>query len=94
MDRDLWLAGAPGGAQGDATPNITPDKDTGIGRWSGEEIVDYLETGMDPDGDFAGSSMAEVVDHSTSGPSAADRAAIAAYPRSVPAIRRKSKAKR
>ena len=66
----------------------------GVGGWSGGEIVDYLETGMDPDGDFAGSSMAEVVDHSTSRPSAADRAAIAAYPRSVPAIRRKSKAKR
>ncbi len=44
---------------------------------------------MDPDGDFAGSAMAEVVDHSTSRLSAADRAAIAAYPRSVPAIRHK-----
>lgn len=89
MDRALWLAGAPGGAQGDATPNITPDEETGIGRWSAEEIVDYLESGMDPDGDFAGSSMAEVIEHSTGKLSGEDRAAIAAYLRSVPAIRHK-----
>ena len=89
MDRARWLAGAPSGAQGDATPNITPDEETGLGRWSAEEIVDYLETGMDPDGDFAGSSMAEVIDHSTGKLSAADRAAIATYLRSVPAIRHK-----
>ena len=89
MDRDRWLAGAPSGTQGDATPNITPDGETGIGRWSAEEIVDYLETGMDPDGDFAGSSMAEVIDHSTGKLSAEDRAAITAYLRSIPAIRHK-----
>ena len=88
-ERDRWLAGAPGGAQGDATPNITPDGETGIGRWSAEEIIDYLETGMDPDGDFAGSSMAEVIDHSTGKLSAEDRTAITAYLRSVPAIRNK-----
>ena len=23
-------------------PNITPDRDTGIGKWSVEEIADYL----------------------------------------------------
>lgn len=86
MDRALWLAGAPGGAQGDATPNITPDEETGIGRWSAEEIVDYLESGMDPDGDFAGSSMADVIAHSTGKLSDRDRAAIATYLRSVPAI--------
>ncbi len=63
----------------------------GVGGGSGEEIVDYLETGMDPDGDFAGSSMAEVIDRSTSRLSAADRAAITVYLRSVPAIRRERK---
>jgi len=89
MDRALWLAGAPGGAQGDATPNITPDEKTGIGRWSAEEIVGYLESGMDPDGDFAGSSMAEVIEHSTGKLSNEDRTAITAYLRSIPAIRHK-----
>lgn len=89
MDRDRWLAGAPGGTQGDATPNITPDEATGIGRWSAEEIADFLKIGMSPDGDFAGSSMAEVVDQSTGKLSDADVAAIVTYLRSVPAIRHK-----
>ncbi len=88
MDRDLWLAGAPKGTQGDATPNITPDKETGIGGWSEEEIADYLEIGMDPDGDFAGSTMAEIIDHATGKLTPADRAAIVTYLRSVPPIRR------
>lgn len=94
MDRARWLAGAPSGAQGDATPNITPDEETGIGRWSAKEIVDYLEIGIGPDGDFAGSSMAEVIVHSTGKLSAEDRAAIAAYLRALPAIRRKKSSSR
>jgi mono/diheme cytochrome c family protein len=87
IDGSRWLAGALDGTQGDATPNITPDAETGIGGWSAEEIADYLETGMNPDGDFAGSSMADVVEHSTSKLTDADRAAIAAYLRSVRPIR-------
>jgi mono/diheme cytochrome c family protein len=31
-------------------PNITPDEETGIGKWSGKEIVAALQTGMRPDG--------------------------------------------
>jgi mono/diheme cytochrome c family protein len=94
LDRARWLAGAPKGAQGDATPNITPDQETGIGQWGDDEIVDYLKTGMDPDGDFAGSAMAEVIDHSTGKLSDEDLAAIAKYLRSVPAIRRKQSSPR
>jgi len=51
-------------------------------------LVDYLETGMKPDGDFAGASMANIIDHSTSKLSDRDRAAIAAHLCSMPAIRR------
>ncbi|WP_235898555.1 c-type cytochrome [Parahaliea maris] len=29
-------------------PNLTPDQDTGIGRWSEEDIVRFLRSGMDP----------------------------------------------
>lgn len=31
-------------------PNITPDKDTGIGNWSAADIVAALHTGAEPDG--------------------------------------------
>jgi len=29
-------------------PNITPDRETGLGGWSEEQITDYLETGNKP----------------------------------------------
>lgn len=31
-------------------PNLTPDKETGLGSWSGEEIKTALQTGERPDG--------------------------------------------
>jgi mono/diheme cytochrome c family protein len=31
-------------------PNITPDKETGIGQWSREQIVTAIQTGKRPDG--------------------------------------------
>jgi mono/diheme cytochrome c family protein len=31
-------------------PNLTPDKDTGLGNWSREQIVTALKTGTRPDG--------------------------------------------
>jgi len=32
------------------SPNITPDRDTGIGAWSAEEFYQALHTGIGPDG--------------------------------------------
>lgn len=87
MDGARWLAGNPDGPDGEAVPNITPDRDTGIGKWSAEEIALFLETGEDPTVDFAGSFMAEVIDDSTSKLSAADRGAIVTYLRSLAPIR-------
>ncbi|MEH2513829.1 mono/diheme cytochrome c family protein [Nitrobacteraceae bacterium AZCC 1564] len=31
-------------------PNLTPDKETGLGNWTTEEIVTVLQTGVRPDG--------------------------------------------
>jgi hypothetical protein len=44
-----------------------------------------LEIGMQPDGDFVGGGMNEVVENSTSKLTAEDRTAIAAYLKAVPA---------
>ena len=38
-------------------PNITPDKDTGIGKWSQAEIVFALRNGKRPDGSIIGPPM-------------------------------------
>lgn len=73
------LAGNAQGPDGDPAPNITPHDPSGIGAWSVDEIVDYLEIGMKPDGDFAEGAMAEVIENSTGALSAADRRAIAIW---------------
>jgi mono/diheme cytochrome c family protein len=93
LKRSLWLSGSSGGPVGDA-PNITPDKTTGIGGWSAEDIVSALKLGMLPDGDFVGSEMTEVVEYSTSQLSDADLKAIAAYLAALPPIRSRVKKKK
>ena len=91
-DNSRFLAGNPKGPEDQAMPNITPDADTGIGKWSVEEIADYLGSGNKPDGDVAGGLMAEVIDGTLSGYkdlTQADRVAIAQYLKSIPPIRNK-----
>jgi len=73
------LSGNPEGVDGAQVPNITVDEETGIGEWTKNDLVTYLENGMTPDGDFAGDAMAEVIDNSTSHMTATDRRAIAQY---------------
>ncbi len=81
-----YLAGNPQGMDDTKIPNITPDRKTGIGKWSAGDIAGYLETGMTPDGDFAGDLMADVIDNSTSRLTQDDRRAIALYLKSLPAV--------
>ncbi len=46
LDDTRALAGNPDGIDGEVTPNITPDPETGIGKWSEEEIISLLRTGF------------------------------------------------
>lgn len=85
-DTSRFLAGSPGGLHGRKAPDITPDPASGIGGWSEDDIVSLLKDGMTPDGDFVGGSMAEIV-RNTARLSDADRHAIAAYLKTVPAKR-------
>lgn len=80
------FGGNPDGIDGAKAPNITPDKKTGIGKWSQGDLADYLETGAMPDGDYAGDAMAEVIDNSLSQLTKDDRKAIAVYVMSLPAV--------
>jgi mono/diheme cytochrome c family protein len=81
-----YLAGNREGAEGGVVPNITPDRKTGIGRWRASELVEYLESGMTPDGDFAGDLMAEVIDNGLKFLTPADRKAIATYVLAQPPV--------
>lgn len=86
LEEERRYAGAPDGPEGESTPNITPDKKTGIGTWTVSMLSFYLEIGMDPNGDFAGSLMAKVIDKGTGKLTEQDRKAIATYILSQPAI--------
>lgn len=82
---DRFLAGNPHGPDGKKVPNITPDRETGIGNWSEDNIIGVLTDGHTPDFDFVGGAMAEIV-RNTSRLDDADRRAIAVYLQSLPAI--------
>ena len=84
-DAERLLAGTPEGPDGKKVPNITPDKETGIGDWSIDDIVGMLSDGHTPDFDFVGGAMAEIVKN-TARLSAEDRRAIAVFLQSVPAV--------
>lgn len=79
LQHDKHFSGTRAGPEDAVVPNITSDKKTGIGRWRKNEIVEYLDSGMTPDGDAAGDLMAEVIDRSTSILTKSDRKAIATY---------------
>jgi mono/diheme cytochrome c family protein len=64
--------------QGWYAPNITADLRKGIGRWSVEDLVAYLKTGVNRD-TLASGGMGEEVVHSSSQMTDEDLRAIAAY---------------
>jgi len=92
-DNSRFLAGNPKGPDGDEVPNITPDKDNGIGDWSEEQIAEFLGGGKKPNGDSAGGLMAEAIKGTSAGYkdlTKADRLAIARYLKTVPTVKPKA----
>ncbi len=79
-----YLAGAALG--GWYAPNITSDKESGIGTWSTDDIVTYLKTGHVNDKAQAAGPMAEAVEHSFRKMSDDDLHAMALWIQQVPAI--------
>src|SRR5262249_46206690 len=67
-------------------PNITPDDDTGIGKWTDEQIIDSIRNGKRPDGTVIGPPMPIGFYRNMSD---ADARAIVAYLRSVKPIHHK-----
>src|SRR2546429_2218706 len=91
-NRSLYLAGANKkiGPLGQEVPNITPDKETGIGEWKREELAAVLPTGTKPDLDNIQGLMAEVIEHGFKNMTKGDALAIADYLQSGPAIKNKT----
>lgn len=84
-DLSRYLAGNPVGAEGKATPNITPH-DSGIADWSANDIAFALESGLTPDYDSFGAGMGEVVKDGTSKLTKEDREAIAEFLLALPPV--------
>jgi mono/diheme cytochrome c family protein len=84
LQADRWLAGAEAAEGGGRVPNITPAAKT-LSGWSAGDISYYLESGFTPDFDTVGGTMVAVQENVAKLPKA-DRDAIAAYLKSIPAV--------
>jgi mono/diheme cytochrome c family protein len=68
-------------------PNLTPDPETGLGRWTAEQISTALRSGVRPDGRVLSTVMPwQAFSHLNS----ADVTAIVAYLRQLPPVRHKA----
>jgi mono/diheme cytochrome c family protein len=67
-------------------PNLTPDKETGLGAWTDEQIVAAIQQGKRPDGRMLAPIMPW---RAFANLSTADVKAIVAYLRTVPPVRNK-----
>jgi mono/diheme cytochrome c family protein len=68
-------------------PNLTPDSETGLGKWSVQEIVTAMTTGQRPDG----RALAPVMPwHAYAHLTREDSTAIAAYLKSLPPVKNKT----
>lgn len=83
IDAGRRFSGGPDPEGKGFVPNITPHSD-GLAKWSDKDLIYMLETGLTPEGDGVGSSMADVVIN-TGLLGTADRTAMAAYLKSLPA---------
>ncbi|MGE0684840.1 MAG: cytochrome c [Candidatus Binatia bacterium] len=90
LDRARDLAGNKDGIDGELTSNITPDLETGIGKWTEDEIVTLLQTGFLPNFDNVQGLMALVIDGVAEGGykdmTQEDAFAVARYLKSVPPV--------
>jgi mono/diheme cytochrome c family protein len=67
-------------------PNLTPDKETGLGSWTNEQIVTAIRTGKRPDGRM----LAPIMPYNDfANLTKEDALAIAAYLKSLPPISNK-----
>jgi len=94
FQRHQHLAGTKEGPGGEIMPNITPDKETGIGKWPDADLKALFSIGMLPDGDFVGGGMGEFVTNTSSRWTKEDQAAVIVYLKSLRAVRNQVKSKK
>ena len=83
---DQRLAGTPVGPDSQTVPNITPDPNTGIGKWEKDDLVQLLKTGTTPEQSKVKGAMRETIQDGLKYLSDDDLEAIANYLLAQPAI--------
>lgn len=83
MSRGRYLAGAE--IEGWVAPNLSADREAGLGSWSLAQLEQYLSSGHAPGRSTASGPMAAVIENSLQYLSAEDISAMAHYLASVPA---------
>ncbi|MBI3943633.1 MAG: hypothetical protein HY326_11525, partial [Chloroflexi bacterium] len=68
-------------------PNITPDNDTGIGKWTVDQIATLLRTGKKPDGKMVTGLMALQLQGGYNQMTVADATAIGQYLKTIPPVK-------
>jgi len=90
LDRSRDLAGNPSGIDGEVTPNITPDLETGVGKWSEDDTISLLKSGFLPNMDNVQGLMALVIEGVPEGGykdmTDVDAQAVTRYLKSIPPI--------
>lgn len=69
------------------TPNITPDKETGIGNWTDEQFIKAMRQGISPQGHYYYPAFPYIYFNKISTP---DLKALKAYLDSIPAVHQKN----
>jgi len=67
-------------------PNLTPDKETGLGGWTDQQIIDAMQKGVRPDGRMLAPLMPW---QALANLTPQDAQAIVAFLRSIPAVKNK-----
>ena len=67
-------------------PNLTPDRETGLGAWTEAQVIAAVRTGVRPDGRHLAPIMPW---HSYAALTDEDARALATYLKSIPAVRNK-----
>jgi len=91
-DMERYLAGSDVGFQMPGlgvfyAPNLTSDKETGLGNWSAEQIRTALQTGVRPDGRILAPIMPY---HALANLSPEDANAIVAFLQALPPVKNKA----
>ncbi|MBI2886821.1 MAG: c-type cytochrome [Chloroflexi bacterium] len=88
LDPSKYLAGniLGTGATAQAAANITPDRATGIGDWTVEQIATAIKLGRRPNGTALSGAMATQINNRFQFLSDTDARAVALYLKSIPAV--------